>query len=54
MDDIIIVVIFVVASLGSLGFIALVSKGMLAVIDDMAASRKLRAPMKARSFRRRH
>ena len=52
-EDIVTVVIFAISFVGGLGIIAALSKLLIAVSDDMAASRELRAPMKAHALRRR-
>lgn len=52
-ENIIAVVVFAVSFVGGVGAIALAAKLLVAVSDDMAASRELRAPMKAHVLRRR-
>lgn len=53
MENIIVAVVFSISFVGGLGVIAALSKLFVAVSDDMAASRELRAPMKVRALRRR-
>ena len=53
MENIIVPIIFAISFVGGLGIIAVLSKLFVAVSDDMAASRELRASMKVRALRRR-
>lgn len=52
-ENIITAVAFSISFVGGLGVIAALSKLFVAVSDDMAVSRELRAPMRARILRRR-
>lgn len=54
MANFVVTAIFSFSFVGGLGAIFLASKLAVAIWDDQMASKKLRAPMKARSFRRRH
>lgn len=53
MENFVIASVFSISFVGGLGIIAALSKLLVAVSDDMAASRELRAPMRARILRRR-
>ena len=52
-ENLVFAFIFAVSFVGGIGAIALAAKIAVAVSDDMAASRELRAPMRARILRRR-
>lgn len=54
MANFVVTAIFSFSFVGGLVAIFLASKLVVAIWDDQMTSKKLRAPMKARSFRRRH